>query len=330
MGKSTNNLGLRKAAKNAADEFYTSLTDVEKEMKNYKGFFRDKVVFLNCDDPVESNFWKYFSLNFQHLGLKKLISTHFETDKRSYKLEIVRDVNGDGQINSSDIIKTVLEQNGDFRSPESIEILKTCDVVVTNPPFSLFREYIKLLMDHDKKFIVIGNQNAISYKEIFPYIIENKIWLGQSIHSGGREFRVPSNYVITSKSKRVDEFGNQFVEVPGVRWFTNIDYTERHEDMVLYKKYLGNESYFKTYENYDAINVDITKEIPMDWDGIMGVPITFLDKYNPDQFEIVDLNPHFFKLVEKGIEKPTQLKIKGQKDPYTRILIRNKNPKKDL
>ncbi|MFA5020134.1 MAG: adenine-specific methyltransferase EcoRI family protein [Candidatus Pacearchaeota archaeon] len=270
---------LTKAKTSKKDEFYTQLTDIEKELGHYKEHFKDKVVFLNCDDPVESNFWKYFELNFKHLGLNKLIATHFGNGRPAYKLE----------KNNGNIIKTTLKQNGDFRSPECIEILKEADIIVTNPPFSLFREYIAQLIEYKKKFIIIGNQNAISYKDIFNLIKENKLWLGKSIHSGDREFKVPEDYPFNASGQRTDANGNKYIRIKGIRWFTNLDYKERHEDLILYKTYKGHEDEYPKYDNYNAINVDITKDIPYDYKGNMGVPITFMDKYNPDQFEIVTL-----------------------------------------
>lgn len=267
------------------DEFYTQLSDIEKEMKYYKEYFKDKVVFCNCDDPADSNFWKYFELNFTKLGLKKLISTHYETEKPSYKLEIIKDEDGDGLITSKDIIKTTLKQNGDFRSPECIELLKEADVVITNPPFSLFREYVAQLNEYNKKFIIIGNVNAITYKEFFPLIKDDKVWMGASIHSGDREFKVPEDYPMNASGYRIDDLGNKYIRVKGVRWWSNIDYPQRHEDIILYKNYTPEE--YPKYDNYDAINVDKTSDIPMDYDGVMGVPITFLDKYNPSQFKIL-------------------------------------------
>ncbi len=289
MDKKSTNQNLRKAGKAKNDEFYTQLSDIEKELGNYVKHLKNKIIFCNCDDPEESNFWNYFALNFGFLGLKKLISTHFENDKPSYKLEITKDINHDGKINKLDTIRTSLKQNGDFRSPECIEILKEADVVVTNPPFSLFREYLAQLFEYQKKFIIFGNLNAITYKETFKLIKEDKIWLGQSIHSGDREFRVPEYYPLNSASNRIDEQGNKYIRVKGVRWFTNLDYKERHEDLILYKTYLGHENEYPKYQNYDAINVDVTKDIPMDYNGAMGVPITFLDKYSPDQFELIAL-----------------------------------------
>ncbi len=279
------NKDLHNANKGKNDEFYTQLSDIEKEMGNYKEHLKGKIVFCNCDDPEESHFWKYFSENFEHLGLKKLISTHFEDDKPSYKLEIIADINGDGRINKLDTIRSPLKQNGDFRSPESIEMLEEADIVVTNPPFSLFREYVAQLFEYDKKFIIVGNQNAITYKDFFPFIQQNKVWFGHSIHSGDREFRVPDSYPLNASGSRTDEAGKKYIRVKWVRWFTNLDYKERHEDLILYKRYTPEE--YPTYDNYDAINVNVTKDVPMDYTGYMWVPITFLDKYSPDQFEII-------------------------------------------
>lgn len=307
---------LSKAKTNKSDEFYTQLSDIEKELWHYKEHFRDKVVFCNCDDPEESHFWRYFSEKFEHLGLKKLISTHFEEDKPSYKLEIVRDINGDGKINKKDTEPVDLKQNWDFRSSECIEILKEADIIVTNPPFSLFREYMAQLMEYDKKFVIIGNQNAITYKETFKLIKDNKLWLGQSIHSGDREFRVPDYYPLNSAGNRIDEDGNKYIRVKWVRWFTNMDYNERHQDLILYKTYYGNEGEYPKYDNYDAINVDKTKDIPMDYAGAMGVPITFLDKYNPEQFDILG-NEYDLK-IDWG-----RWYVNGKR-MYSRIFIRNK------
>jgi len=278
---------LHNAKSSKQDEFYTQLSDIEKEMKYYIEQFKGKTIFCNCDDPEYSNFWKFFELNFTRLGLKKLVATHYEIDKPSYKLEIIKDLDGDGIITSKDIIKTPLKQNGDFRSPECVEILKESDIVITNPPFSLFREYIAQLMEYNKKFLIIGNQNAITYKEFFPLIQQNKVWLGASIHNGDREFRVPADYN-ASTNYRYDDLGNKYVRVRGPRWWTNLDYKERHENLILYKKYTPEE--YPKFDNYDAINVDKTSDIPMDYKGVMGVPITFLDKYNPDQFKIITMS----------------------------------------
>ncbi len=301
-------MNMKKAIKNKADEFYTQLTDIEKELKYYEKHFEDKIVYCNCDDPVESNFFKYFQMNFYRLGLKKLICTHYEYDKKSYKLEIIRQNDKIGKVSFiPSEIKTQLKENGDFRSEECINLLKEADIVVTNPPFSLWREYVQQLADYKKQFLIIGNINNICYKNIFPLIQENKMWLGASIHSGDREFRVPDSYPLEASGTRIDEQGNKYIRVKGVRWFTNLDYPQRHEELVLYKKY--NPIDYPKYDNYNAINVDTTLEIPIDYYDYMGVPITFLDKYSPDQFEICGItcnksfnNPLHTKIYKKALQ----------------------------
>lgn len=284
------------AKKNKADEFYTRLEDIEKELDHYKNFFRGKVILCNCDDPRVSNFFKYFALNFNNFGIKKIISTCYKNQdvdlftqndcEKAVYIEYTGNPNDPTSTDFSTMEVKGLIGDGDFRSRECIELLKQADIVVTNPPFSLFREYVAQLMQYEKKFIIIGNVNALSYKEIFPYIKENRLWLGHSIHSGDREFGVPENYPLEASNSRIDENGKKYIRVKGVRWFTNIDYKERHEDLVLYKTYSPEE--YPKFDNYDAINVSKTSDIPFDYDGQMGVPITFFDKYNPDQFEIVD------------------------------------------
>lgn len=385
MSKKTSNENLKTAGKAKKDEFYTQLVDIEKELKYHKDQFRDKVVYCNCDDPFESNFFKYFASNFNALGLKKLITTSFVKSpiaggqlplfdveglkpdgKQPFKIEIteVPDVNGDGAINIEDVkyllkhdknTATPLKENGDFRSGECVELLKETDIVVTNPPFSLFRQYIAQLVKYKKKFLIIGNMNVVTYRDTFKLIKENKMWLGASIHSGDREFRVPDDYPLNAAGCRVDDEGNKYIRVKGVRWFTNLDYRERHEDLILYKKYTAEE--YPKYDNYNAINVDKTVEIPVDYDGEIGVPITFLDKYNPEQFEIVGLgnsrenftpnkdyiNP--YKIMKDGVQKNGNaincvLAIESKTKPegihyisdnskyliapYARILIKNK------
>lgn len=278
------NLHNAKTAKN--DEFYTQLTDIEKEMKYYKDFFRGKTVYCNCDDARESNFFKYFSMNFEHLGLKKLICTGYKENGKGVILCYEGDTNGNRKVDDEEIVVTELEGNGDFRSEECINYLKQADVVVTNPPFSLFREYVKQLMDYGKKFIIIGNQNAITYKEIFPYIKNNQLWLGMSMNGSNRWFSAPDTYEVKENAagyKVVD--GKKMFFVNGVTWFTNIMNPRRNEVIDLYKKY--NPEEYPKYDNYNAIEVSKVERIPMDYDGIMGVPITFLYKYNPTQFEIV-------------------------------------------
>lgn len=314
MKKESWNNNLKQAKNSKNDEFYTQLSDIEKELWHYKEHLKDKIIFCNCDDPEESNFFRYFGLNFEYLGIKKLITTHYEENKTSYKLEITKwfDLNNDWKIDFKDAIKTYLKQDWDFRNNESIELLKEADIVITNPPFSLFREYVSQLFEYNKKFVIIWNLNSITYKEIFKLIKDNKIWFGHSIHSGDREFRVPEHYPLNASSSRIDQEGNKFIRVKWVRWFTNLDYKERHEDLILYKTYTPEE--YPKYDNYDAINVNKTKDIPMNYKGVVWVPITFMDKYNPEQFEIVKFR--------KGNDEK-DLKING-KCPYFRILVKNK------
>lgn len=299
---------LHKANKAKEDEFYTQLTDIEKELRYYKPFFKDKIIFCNCDDPDYSNFWKYFQLNFYDLGLKKLISTHYETEKPSYKLEIVAQEQ-DRQVGIPEYVKTPLKQNGDFRSPECIEILKEADIVITNPPFSLFREYVAQLMEYEKHFIIIGNQNAITYKEIFKLLQDNKMWLGYN--NGEMEFIVPDYYEPKATRYR-EENGIKYRSMGNTCWFSNLDVAKRHENITLYKAY--NEEDYPKYDNYDAIECSRVSNIPVDYEGAIGVPITFMYNYNPDQFEIIKFR--------KG-DDDRDLSING-KCPYFRILIRKR------
>ena len=327
---------LHKAKQNKKDDFYTQLTDIEKELKYYKNELAGSTIYCNCDDPKISNFFHYFSYNFESLKLKKLITTCyknkqvdlFSTEKSNSAVFL--EYNGDKNKNKipdpEEIDVQELEGDGDFRSQESISFLKESDIVVTNPPFSLFREFIQQLIDYEKKFIVIGSINAITYKETFRLIKEKKMWLGASIHSGDREFGVPNDYPLNASGSRVDEHGNKFISVKGVRWWTNIDYRERHEDLVLFKKFNTNQ--YPKYDNYDAIEVKKTKEIPYDYDGVMGVPITFLDYYNPDQFEVLGMSASAgYDESIVGIpflgEKDARPLIDG-KNTYARIFIRNK------
>ena len=322
----------RQAKKGKNDEFYTQLSDIDRELKHYKKHFKDKVVYCNCDDPRKSNFFHYFSYNFEKLGLKKLITTCYKSQdmdlfsknecEKAIFLEYNGDKNGNNVPDVNEIGVNYLEGDGDFRSKESIELLKKADIVITNPPFSLFREYVSQLIEFDKKFLIIGNINALSYKEIFKLIQENKAWLGVNMGRGISGFIVPEHYELYGSEARIDDDGNRIVSTNNCLWLTNLDISKRHEDLILYKKY--NPEEFPKYENYDAINVNKTKDIPYDYDGEMGVPITFLDKYNPNQFDIIDINPHFFTIVEKGLPKPPQLKLAGQKDPYARIIIKHK------
>lgn len=358
------------------DEFYTQLTDIEKELRHYTEYFRDKIVFCNCDDPYESNFFKYFALMFNKLGLKKLIATCYngspvsgnellldfgdtvdDPKKIAYKVEIseVTDTNGDGAINLSDIqclmqndknVISVLKGNGDFRSEECIELLKQADIVVTNPPFSLFREYLAQLVKYDKKFIVLGNMNAITYREVFSLIKTNRMWIGYGFNLS-MIFKTTYPNLLEANRKYVQSKGydpdKNYVKTPAIAWFTNLDIKKRHEEMILYKHYSPEE--YPTYENFEAINVDKVSDIPCDYEGNIGVPITFLDKYNPEQFAIIGLG-----ISNSGIEcgvkpyKPEHKKYRkeiqhrGAVDgdlyimhngivevPYARILIRKKH-----
>lgn len=318
MGNKNSNLHKAKTAKN--DEFYTQLSDIEKEMCYYKDFFKDKIVYCNCDDARESNFFKYFSLNFEFLGLKKLITTGYKENGKGVVLVYEGDKNGNRNVDDEEIVVRELNGNGDFRSEECIEFLKEADVVVTNPPFSLFREYIAQLMEFDKKFIVIGNGNAVTYKEIFPYIKNNELWIGASKGIGGKfSFIVPNDY----DNKFVyEEDGVRLGQVNTACWFTNVDHKKRNIQLDLYKRYSPEE--YPHYDNYDAIESK-TAEIPMDYDGVIGVPITFLDKYCPSQFEIVGWSRHNDLDMDGGywMGGCNDATING-KIVYRRILIRSK------
>jgi hypothetical protein len=327
MAKSQNK-NLHNAKNNKKDEFYTQLVDIENELRHYKDHFKGKVVYCNCDDPRVSNFFHYFSYNFEHLGLKRLIATCYKNQnmdlfsqhdaEQAIYLEYQGDKNGNKVPDPAEIGIKQMQGDGDFRSKECIDLLKQADIVVTNPPFSLFREYVAQLIEYDKQFIIVGHQNAITYKEIFKLIKENRMWLGYGFKGGAGHF-INEHYEDYATATDRKE---GMIRVSGVHWFTNLEIDKRHEDIILYKHYSPEE--YPKYDNYDAINVDKTKDIPMDYKGLMGVPITFLDKYNPEQFEIIDINPHFFTIIEQGLPKPTQLKMAGQKDPYARILIRHK------
>ena len=343
------NKSLNAAIKAKQDEFYTQLPDIEDELKHYKRHFEGKTVFCNCDDPNESNFFKYFAMNFNQLGLKKLIATCYDgspiADKQlslsscddsfdigrtkentrtgvPHKIIIseVTDLNGDGAINLADVeyllknnknVLTELEGNGDFRSKECVELLEEADIVVTNPPFSLFREFISQLMELNKHFLVIGNQNAIHYKDIFTYIKANRLWLGNK--SGDMGFRVPEYYEPRKTRFWIDDKGQKWRSMGNICWFTNLDHKKHHENFEFYRHYSADE--YPKYDNYDAINVNKTADIPDDYEGVMGVPITFLDKYNPDEFEIVGTST---------IDMPKGAPYVNGKRIYERILIRKK------
>ncbi|MBR3957994.1 MAG: adenine-specific methyltransferase EcoRI family protein [Kiritimatiellae bacterium] len=316
------------------DEFYTQRVDIENELRHYKRHFKDKIVLCNCDDPRQSEFFKYFVENFEKLGLKRLVATCYKSQdvdlfsQRNCEKAICQiyegDKNGNMVLDDDEVGVRELQGDGDFRSAECIEILKDADIVVTNPPFSLFREYVAQLVKYGKKFLIIGNVNAITYKEIFPAIRRNELWLGASIHSGDRKFGVPKDYPLNATACGIDENGQRFIRVKGVRWFTNLDYPQRHEKLPLYKKYSPLE--FPKYDNYDAIEISKTSDIPYDYDGVMGVPITFMDKYNPEQFEIVGCSdngavdeeyklPHF--------KRHNEPYLSGKK-VYKRIFVRRR------
>jgi len=316
MIRKATNILLQKAKKNKSDEFYTQLLDIESELKHYKNHFKDKIVFCNCDNPIVSNFFNYFASNFKELGLKKLIASCYREKKNGFFFEY-NGIEGEKIKPGLDDI-TYFKGDGDFRSAESIELLKQSDIVVTNPPFSLFREYVDQLVKYDKNFLIIGNINAITYKEIFKLIKENKAWLGINLGRGISGFIVPDHYELYGTEARIDEFGNRIVSPNNCLWLTNLDNSKRHEDIILTKKYFGNEIEYPHYDNYNGINVNKTKDIPYDYAGVVGVPITFLHKFNPDQFEIIKFR--------KGDDEK-DLSING-KCPYFRILIRNKRTKK--
>jgi hypothetical protein len=364
------NQGLAAAKAAKQDEFYTQYIDIQKEVEAFLEFgpdtFRGKVVYCNCDDPFESNFFKYFAANFNKLGLKKLISTSYDgspiagqgtlfpeynegNGKRqkpkalAFILDHVKDEDGDGATNLDDV-KLFLRRNkaarlalkgndkypgGDFRSPECIALLKEADVVATNPPFSLFREYVAQLIEHEKRFLIIGNVQAITYKEIFPLIKANKLWMGVTIHSGDREFRVPDHYPLNAAGWRVDENGVKYIRIKGVRWYTNLDHGRRHEELPLMTisenlkfskhKEIKGKSAYERYDNYDAIEVPFTDAIPRDYDGLMGVPITFLDKYNPDQFEILGITKTWHGGASKTYPMQTQINKDGSKSLVSKL-----------
>ena len=317
----TSNLAAAKAAKE--DEFYTQLADIERELTNYRDHFAGKVVYCNCDDPRVSGFVHYFSYNFERLKLKKLIATCYKNQnmdlfsqhdsERAVKLVYTGDKNGSGVPDPSEFDVELLEGDGDFRSSESIALLKQADIVVTNPPFSLYREFVAQLVEHDKKFILLGPQNAIKYKGIFPLLKDGRMWLGN--RSGAMKFRVPN-----TKEKEgliVDGDGNKFQNFGNICWYTNLDFPKRHEDLILYKPYVQTE--YQKYDNFDAIEVSKVSDIPVDYDGVMGVPITFLDKHNPAQFEIVGVSQSWFGAASKTYPRQTQVDRSGRKSEVTKL-----------
>ncbi len=347
------NSPLHLARRQKRDEFYTQLSDIENELSHYKEHFQGKVVYCNCDDPFESNFFKYFAAKFHELGIKKLVATGYadspiqgeqlplheieglkKNGVRPYRTDIiqVRDFDGDGAVGLSDVeyllrhdsyAADFLAGNGDFRSEESVELLKQADIVVTNPPFSMFRQYVAQLMEHRKKFIIIGPWNAVTYKEIFPLLKENRFWLGYGFAAGNAYFSVPSGTAEYAAGVYDEKTG--LVKFRNVTWFTNLDHSKRHEELILYRKYTPEE--YPRYDNYDAINVDRIQDIPKDYFGAMGVPITFLAKHNPDQFEIVSANDIRLStdvpFKEHGLIKDKDSAIAG-KPKYVRMVIRKR------
>ncbi len=327
METKSSNKYLRRANVAKIDEFYTQLADIENELKHYKDQFRGKVVFCNCDDPKESNFVKYFSMNFEHLGLRKLLATHYKeanlfTQEPPYKLEYTGDKDGNRMPDPNEFI-TKMIGTGDFRSKECIDLLKESDIIVTNPPFSLFREYVAQLIDYNKNFLIIGNTNALTYKEIFKLIKDNKLRTGYTNFNVGMFFIVPHDW---EKFHHIDENGNKIARVSTSCWFTNLEVEKHKQEITLYKKY--NSEKYPKYDNYDAIEVSKVSEIPMDYEEAMGVPVTFIDKYNPDQFEILDAIGRYSMLT--GPTEETRghylTKING-KPKYARIVIKNKKVK---
>lgn len=325
MSSKRASLGGAKTAK--LDEFYTQLSDIEKELRHYKRHFKGKTVYLNCDDPRESEFFHYFSYNFEKLGLKKVIAACYksqdvdlfsqEDSERAIYLEYTGDKDGDRIPGRDEIEVKHLEGDGDFRSPESVALLEQADIVVTNPPFSLFREYVDQLMAHDKKFLIIGNMNAVTYKEIWSYILEGRIWLGVTRTGTGQMwFRISDDAPIKT-GQRTDDEGRRYQTIGNSAWFTNLDHSRRHEELTLYRTY-SQESY-PTYDNYDGIEVGKVVDIPVDWDGVMGVPITFLGKHNPDQFEIVGIAKAPLGRPSKTYPAQTQISSKGVRSTVTKL-----------
>lgn len=341
------NASMSAAIKAKNDEFYTLLSDIEKEMRHYRKHFKGKTVLCNCDDPFESNFFKYFVLNFNRLGLKKLIATCYATspimgqqlslfdvvggdeDKKGkpYKAVVTKvyDVTGDGGVDMFDVAElfkshenelTELYGDGDFRSEECLALLNEADIVVTNPPFSLFREYVTTLMEHEKKFIIIGNSNAITYKEVFPLIMQDRLWLGVTRSgTGSMWFRIMDDFPVKSGQKV--ENGVRYQTIGNSAWFTNLDVKKRHEELILVKRYSPDE--YPHYDNYDAIEVSKIVDIPLDYAGVMGVPITFLGKYNPDQFEIVGITKTWFGGAVKTYEMQTQVSKNGATSTVSKL-----------
>ncbi len=331
------NSSLHSARRARQDEFYTQLGDIENELRHYKSHFADKTVYCNCDDPTVSNFFHYFSHHFVHLGLKRLITTCYKNRNRDLfsqhdieqAIKLEYDGFRDGEVvpKLADIGVQMLEGDGDFRSVECVEILKRADIVVTNPPFSLFREYIAQLIEYKRKFIVIGPWNAVTYKEIFPLIQDNRVWLGYGFNAGNAYFGLPPD--MRGYAAGVYDESTGLVKFRNVTWFTNLDHRKRHDDLILYQSYTPED--YPKYDNYDAIEITRIKDIPMDYEGVMGVPITFLDKHNPEQFEIVGTTDRGGDGMLENIKRPHaryDAPVVDGRGKYKRIFIRNRKPQK--
>ena len=353
------NSNLTSAKKARNDEFYTQYHDIGKEINAYLEFnpdvFRGKTVLLPCDDPEWSNFTKFFAQNFERFGLKKLISTSYAVESKNYKsyyqptlfeindpqydekkttkygkiFTLKHDKTGNEKVDVNDLEWHYLAGDGDFKSVEIKKLRDEADIIITNPPFSLFREFLAWIVEADKQFVIIGNMNAITYKEVFPLIKENKMWFGPSIKSGDREFQVPDEYPINAAGWRIDEEGRKFLRIKGVRWFTNLDHGRRHQPLPLmtmgdnlkfskHKEIKGKESYDR-YDNYEAIDVSFTDAIPSDFDGVMGVPISFLDKYCPEQFEILGITKTWFGMASKIYPEQIQVSNTGKKTVVSKL-----------
>lgn len=330
------NAALHKAKDAKKDEFYTQLEDINNELRHYREHFRGKTVLCNCDDPRVSNFFTYFAYNFEFLGLKKLITTCYKSQnmdlfsdhksEQAVYLVYEGDKNGNNMPDPEEIGIRPLKGDGDFRSAECIELLKEADIVVTNPPFSLFREYVAQLIEYDKKFLIIGNQNAITYKEIFPLIMYNQLWLG--FNNGDMAFKVPADSEPRATRYWQDETGQKWRSMGNICWFTNLDHNKRHEDLILYKHYTPDE--YPKYDNYNAINVNKVADIPCDYDGVMGVPITFLNHYNPKQFAIVGCTESEGKGFSNGLidtQSTVYQPLVGGGKLYKRIFIKPASPR---
>lgn len=323
-----NDLTKAKDCKN--DEFYTVYEDIKKELCNYSKYFKGKVIYCNCDDHCgiglgtpKSNFLKYLADNFEAFGIKKVIATHYEKDKETSSMYILdKDNTGDGVVCFEDIVEIPMKGNGDFRSEECVELLKQADIVITNPPFSLFRDYVAQLVKYKKKFLIIGNMNAITYKEVFPLIKENKLWFGYGFNCS-MIFKTKYKNTLEANRKYVISKGydpdDNYIKTPAVCWWTNLETKKRNEFLDTGKKYYGYEDMYPKYDNYDAINVDNVKDIPMDYDGVMGVPITFLDKYNPEQFKIVGITKTWYGGASKIYSRQIQVDKNGKRKEVTKL-----------